>query len=282
MRYEAQIPLPFFQRNLMEQAISKYCGYFWAGHFMYLGRCPANTVHMHYALQVIVNREGLFQLRREGSSVECAGVIVGSGCPHQLVSPVNAHSWIHLLIDHESEVAKAITKRHLGQGEFKVLDGGLLERLRGCIEVPGNFLGSCRDAGDVYKKLVTELGGYPEQAAEAVDPRVRAAIDLLKGKYLARKVVVSDLARHACLSESRLRHLFAGQIGMPIRRYVLWLRLMTAVQFAVQGESLTQAAHSAGFSDSAHLCRTFRRMYGVTLSGLIKNSRFVQVISCFS
>jgi AraC-like DNA-binding protein len=237
---------------------------------------------MHYALQVIVNREGLFQLRRDKTSIECGGVIVGSGCPHQLVSPSNAHSWIHLLIDHESDVAKSITKRHLGEGNVKVLDGDLLERLRRCIDLPGNFLGSCRHAGEVYKKLVTELGGYPEQAVQAVDPRIKAAMDLLKGEYLSRKVVVAHLARHACLSESRLRHLFTEQIGIPLRRYVLWLRLMTAVQFAVQGESLTQAAHSAGFSDSAHLCRTFRRMYGVTLSGLVKNSRFVQVISCFS
>ena len=266
----------------MEQAISKYCGYFWAGHFLYLGRCPANTVHMHYALQVIVNREGLFQLRRDKSSIECGGVIVGSGCPHQLLSPDNAHAWIHLLIDHESDVAKAIAERHLGEGDFKVLDGDLLKRLRKCIEVPGNFLGSCREAGNVYDKLVNELGGYPEQPTKSVDPRIKAAIDLLKGKYLSRKVVVTDLALHACLSESRFRHLFTEQIGIPLRRYVLWLRLMTAVQFAVQGESLTQAAHSAGFSDSAHLCRTFRRMYGITLSGLVKNSRFVQVISCFS
>jgi AraC-like DNA-binding protein len=266
----------------MEQAISKYCGYFWAGHFLYLGRCPANTVHMHYALQVIINREGLFQLRRDKASIECGGVIVGSGCPHQLVSPGNAHSWIHLLIDHESDVARSIAKRYLVEGDVKVLDGNLLERLRGSIDVPGNFLGSCRHAGDVYKKLVTELGGYPEQAAESVDPRIKAAVNMLKDKYLTRKVSVPELARHACLSESRLRHLFTEQIGIPLRRYVLWLRLMTAVQFAVQGESLTQAAHSAGFSDSAHLCRTFRRMYGITLSGLVKNSRFVQVISCFS
>ncbi len=266
----------------MEHALSKYCGYFWAGHFLYLGRCPANTVHMHYALQVIVNREGLFQLRRDGASIECAGVIVGSGCPHQLLSPSNAHSWIHLLIDHESDVARSITKRHLGEGQVKVLDVDLIERLRGCIDVPGNLLRSCRHAGDVYNKLVTELGGYSDHAAEAADPRIKAALDLLKAKYLTRKVVVADLARHACLSESRLRHLFTEQIGIPLRRYVLWLRLMTAVQFAVQGESLTQAAHSAGFSDSAHLCRTFRRMYGITLSGLVKNSRYVQVFSCFS
>jgi AraC-like DNA-binding protein len=266
----------------MEMAISKYCGYFWAGHFMYMGRCPANTVHMHYALQVIVNREGLFQLRTDGPPVECGGVIVGSGRPHQLSSPANAHSWIHLLIDHESDVAKTIAKRHLGKGDIKILDGDLLKRLRGCIEIPGNYLGPCGNADDVYRKLITALDGYPEHALDAVDPRVQSALNLLKGKYLTKKLSVTDLARQSGLSESRLRHLFTEQVGIPVRRYVLWLRLMTAVQFAVQGEPLTQAAHSAGFSDSAHLCRTFRMMYGTTLTGLMKNSRFVQVFSCFS
>jgi AraC-like DNA-binding protein len=266
----------------MEQAFLQYCGYFWPGHFLFMGRCPDNKVHAHYALQVIVNREGLFRLRTDALDIECGGVIVGSGYPHQLLSPCDAHSGIHLLIDHESDVAKAIARRHLGEGGVKIIDGDLLKRLLGCIDTPGNFIGSCGEAGKVYRKLVTELGGYPEHAEHEIDPRIKAAMDQLKEKYLTRKVAVADLARHACLSESRLRHLFTEQVGIPLRRHILWVRLMTAVQFAVQGESLTQAAHSAGFSDSAHLCRTFRRMYGATLSELVKNSRFIQVISCFS
>jgi len=266
----------------MEKEFLKYCGYFWAGHFLYLGRCPANSEHMHYALQVIVNREGLFRLRRGESSIECGGAVIGPGRPHQLFSPSDCHSWIHLLIDHEAEVAKTIARRHLGEGGVKILDGALLERLRGCIDTPGNFLGSCGEAHDVYRKLVTELDGYAGHTGEAIDPRIQDAMDLLKEKYLTQKVAIAELARHVCLSQSRLMHLFTGQVGIPIRRYVLWLRLMTAVQFAVKGKSLTEAAHSAGFSDSAHLCRTFRRMYGITLSGLVKNSQFVQVISCFS
>ena len=268
----------------MEQPILKNCSYFWPSHLLFLGRCPAAVnVEIHYALQIIINRKGLFQVRTDGSpSVECGGAIVGSGIPHQLLSPPDAHSCVHLWIDHESDIAKTIAKKHLGEGNITILDGDLLKRLRGCIEPPGNFLGSCGQAHGVLEKIVSDLDGYPKQSVEAVDPRIEAAMDFLKEKYLARKVVLADLARHACLSESRLRHLFIEQLGMPIRRYVLWLRLMTAVQFAVQGESLTEAAHSSGFSDSPHLCRTFRRMYGIKLSVLVKNSRFVQVISCFS
>ena len=34
------------------------------------------------------------------------------------------------------------------------------------------------------------------------------------------------------------------------------------------GSPLTRAAHEAGFSDSAHLSRTFRRMFGVAPTAL--------------
>ncbi len=262
----------------MKKDLPKYCGYLWIGHLFYLGRISENTEHAHHALQVIVNREGRFRLRIDGSSIECGGVVIRSDCPHQLLS--SSDSQVHLLIDREAEVAEAIAKRHLGQGNVKILDGALLKRVRGCIDAPGNHLGSCAQARDVSRKLVSELDGYPEQTEQTVDPRIRAALDMLREKYLSPTPAIAELARHACLSESRLMHLFAEQIGIPLRRYVLSQRVMTAIQFAVQGESLTEAAHNAGFSDSAHLSRTFRRMYGITLSGVLKNSRFVQVIFC--
>lgn len=34
------------------------------------------------------------------------------------------------------------------------------------------------------------------------------------------------------------------------------------------GSSLTEAAHAAGFADSAHFSRTFRRMFGVAPASL--------------
>jgi AraC-like DNA-binding protein len=262
----------------MNKNLPKYSGYLWIGHFFYLGRISENTEHAHHALQVIVNREGRFRLRIDGSTIDCGGVVIGPDCPHQLLS--SSDSQVHLLIDRESEVAKAIAKQHLGEGSAKILTGALLKKLRGCIDGPGNYLGSCAQARDVYRNLVSELDGYSGHAEQTVDPRIQAVLDLLREKYLSPTPAIAELASHACLSESRLMHLFIEQIGIPLRRYVLWQRVMTAVQFAVQGESLTEAAHNAGFSDSAHLSRTFRRMYGITLSKILKNSRFIQVIFC--
>ena len=38
----------------------------------------------------------------------------------------------------------------------------------------------------------------------------------------------------------------------------------------MRGVSVTEAAHSAGFSDAAHMTRTFRRMLGTSPSELVR------------
>lgn len=57
---------------------------------------------------------------------------------------------------------------------------------------------------------------------------------------------------------------------MPFRRYVLWLRLRRAVREVAAGANLTEAAVSAGFSDSAHLSRVFRATFGLPPSALLR------------
>jgi len=122
-----------------------------------------------------------------------------------------------------------------GKGKSKYLKV-LCSSACGSVSIPrANYLGSCGQAHDVYRKIVTELDGYSGYAEETIDPRIQAAMKPAEGKNISRRKWPSlNLRRHACLSESRLMHLFTEQIGIPLRRYVLWLRLMTAVQFAVQ------------------------------------------------
>ncbi len=97
-----------------------------------------------------------------------------------------------------------------------------------------------------------------------------------------KKISTKLIAEAICLSESRLIHLFKEQVGIPIRRYLLWLRLIEAVKSVLDGYSLLDAAHNAGFADYAHLSRTFKKMFGNPPSLIFKNSRFVHVFSCFS
>lgn len=63
------------------------------------------------------------------------------------------------------------------------------------------------------------------------------------------------------ISEAHLQALFARDVGVPMRTYRLWQRLMHAV-VSLRELDATRAAHAAGFADLAHFSRTCRRMLG--------------------
>ena len=72
------------------------------------------------------------------------------------------------------------------------------------------------------------------------------------------------------LSPSRLRHLFVEQTGLAFKTYMLWRRLMRALEAYAEGKSLTESAHHAGFADSAHFSRVFKRYFGLPATTLTR------------
>ncbi len=85
--------------------------------------------------------------------------------------------------------------------------------------------------------------------------------DCVKPEHWKASEVASGLA----LSEGRFLHLFRQEMGITWRHYLLWRRLLCAVNVLLKGGSATVAAQAAGFSDSAHLSRTFHTMFGLTI-----------------
>jgi len=75
----------------------------------------------------------------------------------------------------------------------------------------------------------------------------------------------SEIAGRLALSESRFLHLFREQMGIAWRPYLLWRRTICAINAISKDQSATEAAHLSGFSDSAHLSRTFRSLFGITI-----------------
>jgi AraC-like DNA-binding protein len=71
------------------------------------------------------------------------------------------------------------------------------------------------------------------------------------------------LARRVGASTSLIEHRFIEQVGVPIGAFRAWHRMMGATALALEGRSLTDVAHAAGFYDSAHFSRLFHRMFGL-------------------
>ncbi|AYF90249.1 AraC family transcriptional regulator [Pseudomonas sp. JS3066] len=115
------------------------------------------------------------------------------------------------------------------------------------------------DAPTNLEALADLLQAAPRQQ---LDPRIANALATVD-TLLEEKVSAVALAQRACLSLSQLERLFSDQVGLSVRRLVLWRRLRLALRLALEGATLTRAAMDAGFADAAHFSRTMRATFGI-------------------
>ncbi len=252
--------------------------FFWGGKALFRGNVVDNTTHQHHAAQIVISIKKDFKLFYDNKWSIHRGVIIAPDVPHQLLS--SDHRQLLLLIDHETKIAKRLSEKLLKGSNVKSLDDFLARTgFKELISRDHNF--SCHQANILFNKIIDFLLGSEEVSSPAIDSRIKKALDIMKGLHI-KKASTKEIARSVCLSESRFIHLFSEQIGIPVRRYLLWLRIAEGITNIVDDPSLTDAAHNLGFADSAHFSRTFRRIFGMKPSKIFKNSQFIQVISCLN
>jgi AraC-like DNA-binding protein len=104
---------------------------------------------------------------------------------------------------------------------------------------------------------------------DAVEKRIARVLDALR-RRVADAPTLAQAAALVHLSPGRFRHLFVEQTGTSFRAYLVWLRLHEALAAFNEGSNWTEAAHRAGFADSPHLSRSFRRVFGVSPVMLVR------------
>lgn len=238
----------------------------WEEHGLFFGRAGNAAQHESPAIKVCISLEGSFGLQNNSKNYTSA--IIPAGEPHTI----------------EGRGVKMAMLLLAPEGELGQLLGG-----EGITEIPGTILnkilpfldsfsgpGITGDKGDaVYRSVVKKIAG--DGAAAALDPRVAQSIEWIRAGR-EQGIIVGEIAAGVDLSESRFSHLFTEHVRVPVRRYLLWLRLRDALHLLAGGGSLTETAHEAGFADSAHLTRTFRTSLGIAPSELVKESSVVSFL----
>lgn len=219
--------------------------------------------HRHHALQIAVGLSGPFRFECGGTADMYEGVIVAPEAEHRLDSL--GRDVAVLLAEPELAASRAVSTRLLGGNSFAPLPAGDADRVRTICQK--DELPSPAAALNILAP------GAP--LPRALDLRIAALQEKLRG-LPEKRAALGELAAAIGLSESRLTHLFKRETGVSLRRYLLWLRLSDAMARALSGASLTEAAHAAGFADSAHLSRTCRDMFGINPQAVARHSRFVQ------
>jgi AraC-like DNA-binding protein len=95
---------------------------------------------------------------------------------------------------------------------------------------------------------------------------VERALRFLREHY-SEEIYARDVAAHAGVSESRLKALFQGVLGMPWSRYLQGYRIHRAAALLSEpGRGILEAALAVGFESLSHFNATFRSIMGVSPS----------------
>jgi len=214
--------------------------------------------HSHHSLRFALALEGEVRIRttRLGKWSSAPGVLTAPDAAHVL----DAQGAQLLLVFLDPESITGAPFRDALNGPVRLISDGERKAMTSDV-VPQTIL---RAGAAAWARKAADALRLPAPAApRSVHPRVRALLSLLKNGGIGHATSLEGLARAVGLSPSRLMHVFTTSVGIPLRPYLAWLRVQRAAIEIVSGNPLSDAALAAGFSDAAHMSRTFRRMLGI-------------------
>jgi len=223
----------------------------------YIGKSIETERHTHHALEFIFGIEQPFDLISDEEKLsDVYGVVIHPNYPHQFIG--NDVEYLFIFLEPELLQVNQI-KNYYNLTSQKIVTLGSLSKFPNPEKVIDfSFFAEVLKIPKLHKEI------------NDIDYRIKNVIELIKTNLEEGQISSNALAKSIFLSESRFSHLFKEQIGIPVRKFILWCRIQEALKELLKGNNFTKSAHAAGFSDSAHFSRTFLEMFGVSPSSVLK------------
>lgn len=244
--------------------------YLWNGMLLYAASGHRNDWHSHYAASLIISLEAPLRLElREGVDETVQACVLAPNAENRVHIPGR---FISMMADVDSSMFEPLAPLVEGQSWAPIAAGKLKP-----VKQQLQQLSDASPDGDTARHLLedcieTITGQRPRPLAVALDQRISQVLDMIRST-LPEEPDTEELAAAVGLSRSRLLHLFKEQLGLPMGQYLLWRRLFEAARLWDEGQSMTEAAHAAGFYDQSHYTRTMRKMLDITPSAITRNPR---------
>lgn len=252
--------------------------YLWNGLLLYAASGHRNDWHSHYAASLIISLEAPLRLElREGVDETVQACVLAPNAENRVHIPGR---FISMMADRDSSIFEPLAPLLDGQSWAPVAEATLRP-----VQKQLRQLGEKAPDGDTARRLIEDCieaitGQRPRPLAVALDRRIHQVLDRIRNS-LPDEPDVEELAAAVGLSRSRLLHLFKEQLGLPMGQYLLWRRLFEAARLWDEGQSMTDAAHAAGFYDQSHYTRTMRKMLDITPSSFTRNPQ-LQIHRCWA
>ena len=229
----------------------------WNGVLLYAPKQISNQLHAHFASTVLIAVDRPFQLTmQDGSSRSYEVALLAPNVPRATDSCGAA--LVDFLIDPDDDLYRYLHPVLAGEP----LVGLQAERLSDFRTAFAKLFSGEMDCKTAHALVVDVLAALNPSPLAALpwDSRVQQANHYMRTCLPGHVPSIPEVAAEVGLSQSRFMHLFREQMGLPVRQYLLWLRIRHAMRYWAQGKTLSETALAAGFYDQAHFTRTIRRM----------------------
>lgn len=233
------------------------------GQLMVAGGFSDLALHHHPAVQITVGGRGVLSVTGDGDEPRrCRLVVIASGVRHAVRSDSDAEAltlYLGLQTPQGNALNSLARNHNRPRGVWIVDDGPHLAEATAAALAEN---GPDRAAGFLVDRLRGTSGG-----ARSVHPQLRRAIEVVTNR-VPEHIDVASLAGAVALSPDYLGRLCKQQTGVSLSATIRWERLVAAVSHLLDGRSITDAAHLAGFADGSHANRVCQEMTGATPSEL--------------
>jgi AraC-like DNA-binding protein len=244
----------------------------WQDRVLTIARLGRVALHAHTGSALLVGIDGQFGFRLGQPAATWHAVehvVVAPGCLHELDCGETLMGVLHLTpgqVDHRqlcehAELPAAKSAHVLGPPRRRREELGAI------------FAGELPVA-ELEAWVARQVGPPPGRYASDARVEEVAALISRQPDALWR---LATLAARTGVSPSRLQHLFRAELGVTPRQLRTWQRLREVSRRFAAGESLTLAAHEAGFVDSAHMSKAFRHFFGIAPSRVLSGGTRVRV-----
>jgi AraC-like DNA-binding protein len=212
--------------------------------------------HSHPSLEIIIAHEGTFALLTDTEIHEGLKFGLMSANHRHKLSATNCKLKI-IMIEHHNKFVR---------DNLRLCN----DDLSGCYFAQSN---PYRETNQIEKLVEGIRSG---RVWKEYDCRINDVVEYLNQNDLPYDAMIKTLQSLTNLSESRLSHLFKSNIGISLKKYLIWSKLKSAIKYHLESkDDLFSALIKSGFYDQPHFSRSFKNMLGVKPSKAY-NSRIIQ------
>lgn len=199
--------------------------------------------HSHPVVEIIYSSNGKFNLQTKGNSYNnISFAVIKANVKHNIIAS-------------ESDIQLLMIECYTNHLFLHLERLGLEQKDNIYLSSKNNNLSECFSSINTITKH--------NNLRKILEPRVEKCLNILDNDILEYNAMMSRLSLEVSLSESRISHLFKDEIGIPLKKYLLWVKTKRAMQSFLEGSTLTEVAHQHGFFDQAHLSNAFLKFLGI-------------------